>query len=210
MTLPKVDTNCTAPSLIPTVNGNTVRSFSTHGQQSAAQGSSTTVSCSDSRTVPSAIHVRARRSTRPVDGDGRTDSLRLSTCAGNIYRYGTRELRFIAPTYALQHAIWRQCLSCNRVDEADGALTPTRNKPSFTPRRSGGRDESASHMNTELCACARARGPSRGRYREALLVGPGCCEARLYFGDTTALRKAAPLSLARAASTPMGMRRVGT
>jgi hypothetical protein len=35
--------HCTAPSLIPTVNGNTVRSFSTHGQQSAAQGSSTTV-----------------------------------------------------------------------------------------------------------------------------------------------------------------------
>jgi hypothetical protein len=35
-TLPK-DINCTAPSLIPTVNGNTipVRSFSTHGQQSA-------------------------------------------------------------------------------------------------------------------------------------------------------------------------------
>jgi hypothetical protein len=45
----KVDTNCTAPSLIPTVNGNTVRSFSTHGQLSAAQGSSTTVSDSDIR-----------------------------------------------------------------------------------------------------------------------------------------------------------------
>jgi hypothetical protein len=40
---------CTTPSLIPTVNGNTVRSFSTHGQQSAAQGSSTTVSRSDIR-----------------------------------------------------------------------------------------------------------------------------------------------------------------
>jgi WD40 repeat protein len=35
-------------SLIPTVTGNTVRSlFSTHGQLSAAQGSSTTVSRSD-------------------------------------------------------------------------------------------------------------------------------------------------------------------
>jgi hypothetical protein len=44
MTLPKVDTVYTAPSLIPTVNGNTVRSFSTHGQQSAAKGSSTTLS----------------------------------------------------------------------------------------------------------------------------------------------------------------------
>jgi hypothetical protein len=39
-TLPKVDTICTAPPLIPTVNGNTVRSFSTHGHQSAAKGSS--------------------------------------------------------------------------------------------------------------------------------------------------------------------------
>jgi hypothetical protein len=37
---PKLDTSCTALSLIPTVNGNTVRSFSTHGQQSAAKGSS--------------------------------------------------------------------------------------------------------------------------------------------------------------------------
>jgi hypothetical protein len=52
---------------------------------------------------------------------------------------------------------------------ADGALTPTHNKPSFTPRRSGGWDESASYMTAELCACALARGPSRGTYREALL-----------------------------------------
>jgi hypothetical protein len=43
--------NCTAPSLIPTVNGNAVRSFSTHGQQSAAKGSSTTVSRSDTRLI---------------------------------------------------------------------------------------------------------------------------------------------------------------
>ena len=48
-TLLKVDTYCTAPSLIPTANGNTVRSFPTHGQQSAAQASSTTVSRSDIR-----------------------------------------------------------------------------------------------------------------------------------------------------------------
>ena len=50
-TLPKVDTNCTGPSLIPTVNGNTVLSFSTHGQHSAAKGSSTTVSRSDIRLI---------------------------------------------------------------------------------------------------------------------------------------------------------------
>jgi hypothetical protein len=49
--LPKVDTNCTTPSLIPPVNGNTVRSFSTHGHQSAAKGSSTTVSRSEIRLI---------------------------------------------------------------------------------------------------------------------------------------------------------------
>ena len=46
-----LDTNCTTPSLIPTVNGNTVPSFATHGQQSAAKGSSTTVSRSDIRLI---------------------------------------------------------------------------------------------------------------------------------------------------------------
>jgi hypothetical protein len=50
-TLLKVDTKCTAPSLIPTVNGNTVRSFSTHGQHPAAKGSSTTVARSDIRLI---------------------------------------------------------------------------------------------------------------------------------------------------------------
>jgi hypothetical protein len=35
---PKMDTNCTAPSLVPTGTGNTVRNFPTHGQLSAAQG----------------------------------------------------------------------------------------------------------------------------------------------------------------------------
>jgi hypothetical protein len=49
--LPKVDTKCTAPSLIPTVNGNTVRSFSTHGHQSKAKGSSTTVSRDNIRLI---------------------------------------------------------------------------------------------------------------------------------------------------------------
>jgi hypothetical protein len=50
-TLPKVDTNCTTPSLMPTLNGNSVLSFSTHGQQSAAKGSLTTVSRSDIRLL---------------------------------------------------------------------------------------------------------------------------------------------------------------
>jgi hypothetical protein len=45
----KVGTKCTTPSLIPTVNGNTVRNFPTHGQLSAAQGSPTTVSAFDIR-----------------------------------------------------------------------------------------------------------------------------------------------------------------
>jgi hypothetical protein len=46
-----VDVVTPSPSLIPTVNGNTVRSFSTHGQQSAAKGSSATVSRSDIRII---------------------------------------------------------------------------------------------------------------------------------------------------------------
>jgi hypothetical protein len=37
--------------LIPTVTGNAVRSFSTHGQQAAAEGSSTTVSRADVRLI---------------------------------------------------------------------------------------------------------------------------------------------------------------
>jgi hypothetical protein len=45
----KMDTNCTTLSLIPTVIENTVCSFSTHGQQSAAKGSSTAVSRSHIR-----------------------------------------------------------------------------------------------------------------------------------------------------------------
>jgi hypothetical protein len=59
-----VDTKCTALSLIPTGNGNTVRSFSTHGQQSAAKGSSTTVSRSDTRLIQyldSSAHGLVRR-----------------------------------------------------------------------------------------------------------------------------------------------------
>jgi hypothetical protein len=43
-------------------------------------------------------------------------------------------------------------------------------QPSFTPRHSGVRDESASRITVELCACARAMDYSReGTYREALL-----------------------------------------
>jgi hypothetical protein len=49
----EVDTKCTTPSLIPTVDGNTVRSFSTHGQQPAAKGSLTVVSRSDIRLIQS-------------------------------------------------------------------------------------------------------------------------------------------------------------
>ena len=59
-----LNTKCTALSLISTVNGNTVRSFSTHGQQPAAQGSSTTVSRSDIQLIQyldSSVHGLARR-----------------------------------------------------------------------------------------------------------------------------------------------------
>jgi hypothetical protein len=47
----EVDTKCTTPSLIPTVNGNTVRSFSTRGQQSAAKGSLFHALTSDSYNI---------------------------------------------------------------------------------------------------------------------------------------------------------------
>jgi hypothetical protein len=45
-TLPpsRLNTDCTALSLIASLNDNTVRNFPTHGQLSAAQGSPTTVS----------------------------------------------------------------------------------------------------------------------------------------------------------------------
>jgi hypothetical protein len=54
-----VERGCTPP-----VNGNTVRSFSTHGQQSAAKGSSTTVLRSDIRLIQyldSSAHGLVRR-----------------------------------------------------------------------------------------------------------------------------------------------------
>jgi hypothetical protein len=54
----------TALSLRPTVNGDTVRSFSTHGHQSAAKGSLTTVSRSDIRLIQyfdSLAHALVRR-----------------------------------------------------------------------------------------------------------------------------------------------------
>jgi hypothetical protein len=57
-------TKCTTPSLIPTVNGNMVRSFSGHGQYSAAKGSSTTVSRADIRLIQyldSSAHGLVRR-----------------------------------------------------------------------------------------------------------------------------------------------------
>jgi hypothetical protein len=109
--------------------------------------------------VSSAIHVaRAPQHMCTACGwrKSRTDSL----CTGNILM-GPGSCATAPTRCSTPYGLRRQCLSCNRVDGADGALTPTRNKPSFTPRRSGGRDESASHMTTELCACARARGPSR-------------------------------------------------
>ena len=45
-------------------------------------------------------------------------------------------------------------------------------QPSFTPRRSEGRDQSASHMTVELCACARAMDSSRGTYKRDVTANP--------------------------------------
>jgi hypothetical protein len=55
---------CGAPLKRETANGHTVRSFSTHGPQSAAQGRSTTVSRSDIRLIQhldSSAHGLVRR-----------------------------------------------------------------------------------------------------------------------------------------------------
>jgi hypothetical protein len=109
----------------------------------------------DPYTVPVLVHVRAHRSTRPVVLWWReTGSLCLSSLDVWVM-YSWRSGAAYSPK-ATQHATWRQCLSCNRVDGADGALTPTCNRPSLTPRRSRWRDKSASYMTTiavRQCAC---------------------------------------------------------
>jgi hypothetical protein len=45
-------------------------------------------------------------------------------------------------------------------------------QPSFTPRRSEGRDESASRMTVELCACACATNLSRGHVQRDVTANP--------------------------------------
>jgi hypothetical protein len=49
-------------------------------------------------------------------------------------------------------------------------------QPSFTPRRSGARDESASHMTVRLCACARAMDSGRRDVLRDVTANPkqGC------------------------------------
>jgi hypothetical protein len=61
--------------------------------------------------------------------------------------------------------------SCYRVGGTDGALTPTRYRPSFTPRRSGAREESA--PQTLLWSCAHVRVPwirAGGRQRDVAVT----------------------------------------
>jgi hypothetical protein len=97
--------------------------------------------------------------------------MRISTCAVQLVTsYGARQLRYCPNT--IHHAIWRQCLSNNCVGGADGALTPARNEPSFTPRRSRKRDKSAYYMAMELCACARAMDSSRGGVQRDVTANP--------------------------------------
>ena len=102
--------------------------------------------------------LRVTRSVRVLRRSMRSKRRRLAAPG----RLSTRWRRQMARRHA--HAPgprqrplpWWQCLSCNRVDGADGALTPTCNMPSLTPRRSGWRDKSASYMTTIVvrqCAC---------------------------------------------------------
>ena len=65
----------------------------------------------------------------------------------------------------MYHAVWEampELLPCARGRWCTDANPQKALQPSFSPRRSGGRDESASHMTVELCACARAMDSSRG------------------------------------------------
>jgi hypothetical protein len=75
-----------------------------------------------------------------------------------------RELRY-SPN-AMQHAIWRQCLSCNRVDVRSRRCTdanPQQLSPVSRPDAADrGRNESASHMPARSCAHVRVPGD---RYR---------------------------------------------
>jgi hypothetical protein len=69
-----------------------------------------------------------------------------------------------------RHAVWEatsQVLPCGRGG-ADGALTPTRNRPSCTPtqRRQGRECVPCDYGAVRTCAC---QGPSRKTHREALL-----------------------------------------
>ena len=66
------------------------------------------------------------------------------------------------------------CRSARVTSTGQTSALPSRQalQPSFTPRRSEGRDQSASHMTVELCACARAMDSSRGTYKRDVTANP--------------------------------------
>jgi hypothetical protein len=116
--------------------------------------------------------------------------MRLSTHAGFSWHPGAAHglQACTSPTRCIRpHR--RQWPSCNRVSGAASWCTPTHNKSSFAPRRSGGRDESASHMTVELCAMCYVCVPGirAGGRTEMLLqsLNPRRCEAGLYARSPT-------------------------
>jgi hypothetical protein len=69
---------------------------------------------------------------------------------------------------ATRHAVWE---ATSQVPRGRGRRCTDANpqqalQPSFTPRRSGGRDERSHYTTVELCACARAMDSSRRAYRD--------------------------------------------
>jgi hypothetical protein len=77
----------------------------------------------------------------------------------------------------MDHAVWEALPELLPRGLGDSVLTRSNPqqealRPGFTPRRSGGRDESASHMTVELCACVRAKGSSRGDVKGDITAKP--------------------------------------
>ena len=126
--------------------------------------------------------MRTYRSTRHVvDGpESINDSLRLSTCAGNILWDGSRATAPTRCSTYVRHVearlVWRQCLSCNWPRGQRRWCTDANpQQAQFYARSSGGRDESASHMTAELCKCTcECHGLARagGTYRETFTANP--------------------------------------
>ena len=123
-------------------------------------------------TLRAALHARRHRCTQPLKWQrSGTDSLRLSTCAGNILtaRPGAGLQHPNATRHAIREAT-SQLLPRGRGTRC--TCTDANPQPSYTPRRSGSREggECVRYIPVEP---AHVRVPwnrvARGTYRETLL-----------------------------------------